>query len=83
MIDHEQTKINIEAANYAPFVTPEKFAELSGMTVNAVNSAGDEGRLPMIRRTGKRRGKRFVNMLALAQYAKEQAQENQDWKSTI
>ncbi|EGR2474330.1 hypothetical protein [Vibrio cholerae] len=74
---------NLIAANYAPFVTVERYAELTGLTVDAVQGQVKNGKLPMLRRSRKERGRNYVNMHALAIYAEEQAEQYQDWKSAI
>ncbi|NOI31897.1 hypothetical protein [Vibrio coralliilyticus] len=77
-----KTENNI-APQYAPFVTPEKYAELTGQTIDAVTGQIKNGKLPLLRRTRKERGRNYINMLALSDYAKEQAEQYQDWKSAF
>jgi len=74
---------NIITVNYAPFVTPERYAELTGQTVASVNGQIKNGKLPLVRRVRKERGRNYINMYALAEYAMEQAKQNQDWKSAF
>ncbi|WP_050920413.1 MULTISPECIES: hypothetical protein [Vibrio harveyi group] len=83
MIDHSEQSGNNTGKQYAPFVTPEKYAELAGFTVDAVKCQVQTGKLPVIRRDGGRRGRTLINMKALEQYAIEQAQEFNDWKAAI
>ncbi|MFC1507604.1 Cox family DNA-binding protein [Pseudomonadota bacterium] len=68
---------------YAPFVTLEKFADLVGLTLDAVKGQVKNGKLPVMHRDGARRGRVFINMLALEEYAEEQAQEYTNWKAAI
>lgn len=72
-----------QASNYSPWVTPEKYSELSGLTLNAVKCAVSEGRLPVMRRDGIRRGRTYINMRALEAYALEQADAHQEWKAAM
>ncbi|MGR5093751.1 hypothetical protein ACPV5O_11480 [Vibrio maritimus] len=83
MIDHNEVSLNSSVKQYAPFVTPEKYAELAGYTVDAVKCQVQTGKLPVIRREGGRRGRTLINMKALEEYAHEQAQEFTDWKAAI
>ncbi|NOJ20036.1 hypothetical protein [Vibrio jasicida] len=83
MIDHYEALEKGSIKQYAPFVTPEKYAELAGFTVDAVKCQVQTGKLPVIRRDGGRRGRTLINMKALEQYAIEQAQEFIDWKAAI
>ncbi len=41
---------NIESVSYAPFVTPEKYAEITGFTVEAVKNQVQRGKLPVLKR---------------------------------
>jgi hypothetical protein len=83
MIDHNEVLRKDPKHQYAPFVTPEKYAELAGFTVDAVKCQVQTGKLPVIRREGGRRGRTLINMKALEEYAQEQAQEFTDWKAAI
>lgn len=83
MLDHNEQSGNNIDKQYAPFVTPEKYAELAGFTVDAVKCQVQTGKLPVIRREGGRRGRTLINMKALEEYAQEQAQEYTDWKAAI
>lgn len=83
MINHDDALLNLKSNNYAPLVTPEKYAELAGLTVKAVTSAAQEGRLPVLKRAGGRRGRIFINMKALEEFAQQQAQTFTDWQSAI
>ncbi|PMM25597.1 hypothetical protein BCT58_09340 [Vibrio lentus] len=83
MIGHLMELENIITVNYAPFVTPEKYAELTGQTVAAVNGQIKGGKLPLLRRERKERGRNYINMHALAVYAEEQSDQYQDWKAAI
>ncbi|HHP0471517.1 hypothetical protein LCE44_26275 [Vibrio harveyi] len=83
MIEHYEALEKDSNKQYAPFVTPEKYAELAGFTVDAVKCQVQTGKLPVIRRDGGRRGRTLINMKALEQYAVEQAQEFTDWKAAI
>ena len=69
--------------NYAPFVTPEKYAQLVGLTVEAVKCQVQAGKLPVLKRDSTKRGRTLINMVALQRYAEEQAEEFEDWKSNI
>jgi hypothetical protein len=82
MIGHNESLSTLNP-HYSPFVTPEKYAELSGLTVNAVVNAIQTGKLPVIKRENGRRGRSYINMRALEQYALEQAEQYQDWKYSI
>jgi hypothetical protein len=82
MIGHNES-LSTVITHYSPFVTPEKYAEMSGLSVNAVVNAIQTGKLPVIRRENGRRGRSYINMRALEQYALEQAEENQHWKNSI
>ncbi|NOH55873.1 hypothetical protein F0266_23390 [Vibrio coralliilyticus] len=83
MIGHNEGLENNVKQNYAPFVTPEKYAELTGYTLDAVKCQVQTGKLPTIHRSGGRRGRTLINMKALEDYALEQAQEFTDWKAAI
>ena len=83
MIDNAETLINIQKQSYSPLVTPEKYAELSGLSLNAVKSAIQEGRLPVIYRANGRRGRNYINMKSIEEFAKEQAANHQYWKELI
>lgn len=83
MIEHYKESEGVIKGNYAPFVTIEKFADLAGLTLDAVKGQVKNGKLPVMQRTGIRRGRVFINMLALEEYAEEQAKEYKNWKSSI
>ncbi|NOI31741.1 hypothetical protein [Vibrio coralliilyticus] len=83
MIEHMNSLENVSKTNYAPFVTPEKYAELTGYTLDAVKCQVQTGKLPTIHRSGGRRGRTLINMKALEDYALEQAKEFTDWKAAI
>ncbi len=83
MLDHYEEQLKATKGNYAPFVTPEKYAELTGQTVAAVNGQIKNGKLPLLRRERKERGRNYINMHALAVFAEEQAERYQDWKHAI
>jgi len=75
---------NIESVNYAPFVTPEKYAEMTGFTVEAVKIQVQRGKLPTLKRVATNDSRRtLINMRALEELALEQAHAHQDWKSVI
>ncbi|MCL9782100.1 regulatory phage cox family protein [Vibrio sp. S4M6] len=83
MIDHNDASGNKSFNHYAPFVTPEKYAELAGFSVDAVKCQVQNGKLPVIQREGGRRGRILINMKALEEFAEEQAQEFTHWKAAI
>lgn len=83
MINHDEASLNIPTHNYSPLVTPEKYAELSGLSLNAVKSAIQEGRLPVIHRANGRRGRSYINMKSIEEFASEQAKLHQYWKELI
>ncbi|MGF1874885.1 regulatory phage cox family protein [Photobacterium frigidiphilum] len=83
MIEHYKESEGVVKGNYAPFVTIEKFAELVGLSLDAVKGQVKNGKLPVMQRVGLRRGRVFINMLALEKYANEQAKEHTNWKSSI
>lgn len=83
MIGHNEATRNIINQQYAPFVTIEKFADLAGLTLDAVKGQVKNGKLPVMHRDGIRRGRVFINMLALEEYAEEQAKEHTNWKAAI
>lgn len=74
---------NINGVQYAPFVTTEKYAELAGLSIDAVKGQIKNGKLPMLKRDRKERGRNYINMHSLAKYADEQSEKHQDWKSAI
>ncbi|WP_456296836.1 hypothetical protein M1D72_10445 [Vibrio sp. AK197] len=83
MLNHSESLLNSLNTAYSPLVTPEKYSELSGLSLNAVKCAIQEGRLPVVRRENGRRGRSYINMRALEQFALEQASEFEDWKAAI
>lgn len=83
MINNDEHLINHHKQSYSPLVTPEKYAELSGLSLNAVKSAIQEGRLPVIHRANGRRGRSYINMKSIEEFAKEQAANHQHWKELI
>lgn len=74
---------NINGQLFAPFVTPEKYSDLAGLSLDAVKGMVKNGKLPVIHRSNGRKGRIFINMVALKTYADELAQEHQNWKSAI
>ncbi|MBD1572056.1 hypothetical protein HC725_02025 [Vibrio sp. S17_S38] len=83
MINNNETYLNSINVSYAPFVTPEKYAELTGLTEVAVENMVTLGKLPVLRRESGKRGRNFINMKALEIYAEEQAERHEHWKSAI
>ncbi|KDM89721.1 hypothetical protein EA58_21175 [Photobacterium galatheae] len=54
-------------APLCPFVTVQKFSEISGITIGQVNKMIHEGRLPIRPKTpGKPKEKPLINMVALS-----------------
>ncbi|MEF1171944.1 hypothetical protein [Vibrio sinaloensis] len=75
---------NIESVSYAPFVTPEKYAEITGFTVEAVKNQVQRGKLPVLKRSSLNESRRtLINMRALELFALEQAEQHQDWKAAM
>lgn len=60
-----------------PIVSAEQFAADNGMTKTAVNAQMDSGILPVYQ--VKKRGSRYINLVALAERCKELA-EDFPWK---
>ncbi|KJY81205.1 helix-turn-helix domain-containing protein [Vibrio nigripulchritudo] len=83
MINHNQPLSTLDSKNYAPFVTCEKYAELTGFSLNAVKNMCDLGKLPVLKRESGKRGRILINMRALEEYAQEQALSNEHWKAAI
>ncbi|WP_299136781.1 hypothetical protein [uncultured Vibrio sp.] len=84
MLGHKQTEMNDVNGFYGSFVTPEKYAELTGLSVDAVRMQIKRGQLPLLKRessSGRRRV--FINMRAIDQLADEQAAKYQDWRAAI
>lgn len=74
---------SIPARPYAPFVTQDMYAELTGQTLDAVKGQVKSGKLPVLKRENAVRGKVFINMVSIEQAALEQAEKYQDWKAAI
>ncbi|MGR5390300.1 hypothetical protein [Vibrio crassostreae] len=69
---------------YGSFVTPEKFAEITGLTLDAVRMQIKRGKLPILKRESSSDARRvFINMRAIDLLAEEQAAKYQDWRSAI
>lgn len=83
MINHSEQYLNDKTYAYAPFVTPEKYAELTGLTKDAVTNMVSLGKLPILKRASGMRGRSLINMKALEIYAAEQAEQHEHWKSSI
>ncbi len=84
MLEHKNKSGNVIGGHFAPFVTPEKYAELTGFTVEAVKNQVQRGKLPTLKRPSSSDSRRtLINMLALELFAMEQADNYQDWKAAI
>lgn len=83
MIGHNSASENNINQQYAPFVTPEKYSDLAGLSLDAVKGMVKNGKLPVIHRQQGRKGRIFINMVALKAYADELAQDHQEWKAAI
>jgi hypothetical protein len=84
MLEHKSESRNVSSNQFAPFVTPEKYAELTGFTLEAVKIQVQRGKLPTLKRDATNDSRRtLINMRALEELALEQAQAYQDWKSVI
>lgn len=83
MINHNEEYLNANGHAYAPFVTPEKYAELTGFTKDAVTNMVTLGKLPVLKRESGMRGRTLINMKALEMYAAEQAEKHEHWKAAI
>ncbi len=84
MIGHKQTEMNNTNGFYGSFVTPEKYADLTGLSLNAVRMQIKRGQLPLLKRESSSDARRvFINMRAIDQLAEEQADQYQDWKAAI
>lgn len=84
MIGHKQTEMNEVNGFYGSFVTPEKYADLTGLSLNAVRMQIKRGQLPLLKRETSSDARRvFINMRAIELLAEEQAAKYQDWRSSI
>ncbi|EFP97454.1 hypothetical protein [Vibrio caribbeanicus] len=84
MIGHKQTELNGVNRFYGSFVTVEKYAELTGFSIAAVRMQVKRGQLPLLKRENSSDARRvLINMRAIDQLAKEQADRYQDWKAAI
>ncbi|CAK1885383.1 hypothetical protein [Vibrio crassostreae] len=84
MIGYKQTEMNEANGFYGSFVTPEKYADLTGLSLNAVRMQIKRGQLPLLKRETSSDARRvFINMRAIDQLAEEQASKYQDWRSAI
>lgn len=84
MIGHKQTEMNEVSGFYGSFVTPEKYADLTGLSLNAVRMQIKRGQLPLLKRETSSDARRvFINMRAIELLAEEQAAKYQDWRSAI
>ncbi|MEZ9073142.1 hypothetical protein AB4086_17280 [Vibrio splendidus] len=84
MIGHKQTEMNEVNGFYGSFVTPEKYADLTGLSLNAVRMQIKRGQLPLLKRETSSDARRvFINMRAIELLAEEQAAKYQDWRSAI
>ncbi|MGF1704139.1 regulatory phage cox family protein [Photobacterium makurazakiensis] len=65
----ESTSI-VFTAPLSPFVTVQKFSEITGITLGQVNKMLHDGKLPIRRKTpGKPKEKPLINMVALMKEA--------------
>ncbi|CAK1836744.1 hypothetical protein [Vibrio sp. 10N.222.55.B11] len=84
MVGHKQTEMNEVNGFYGSFVTPEKYADLTGLSLNAVRMQVKRGQLPLLKRESSSDARRvLINMRAIDQLAEEQASKYQDWRSAI
>ncbi|CAK1788181.1 DNA-binding protein [Vibrio crassostreae] len=84
MIGYKQTEMNEANGFYGSFVTPEKYADLTGLSLNAVRMQIKRGQLPLLKRETSSDARRvFINMRAIELLAEEQAAKYQDWRSAI
>ncbi|MDA0130485.1 hypothetical protein OH458_20695 [Vibrio sp. MarTm2] len=84
MLEHKNKSGNVTNNHFAPFVTPEKYAELTGFTVEAVKNQVQRGKLPVLKRSSVNDSRRtLINMRALELFALEQAEQHQDWKAAM
>jgi len=65
MINHNDSYLYQSNKNYAPFVTCEKYAELTGFTLKAVKNMAELGKLPLLKRDSGKRGRILINMRTL------------------
>ncbi|MEZ9414073.1 hypothetical protein AB4189_07700 [Vibrio sp. 10N.286.49.E1] len=84
MVGHKQTEMNGVNGFYGAFVTPEKYADLTGLSLNAVRMQIKRGQLPLLKRESSSDARRiFINMRAIDQLAEEQAAECINWRSAF
>ena len=86
MENQQVQQIVIQPADFAPFVTPERYAELTGLTIPAVKTMIVRGKLPTLHRDAPRKvggARTFINMIALRELAKEQAELYKEWQASI
>ncbi|MEZ8503447.1 hypothetical protein BCS71_24360 [Vibrio lentus] len=80
----ENTNQTTPSNAYGSFVTPEKFSEITGLSLDAVRMQIKRGKLPLLKRESSSDARRiFINMRAIDQLAEEQAAKYQDWRSAI
>ncbi|WP_050582050.1 hypothetical protein [Vibrio harveyi] len=83
-MNNANTNQTMTSNAYGSFVTPEKFAEITGLSLDAVRMQIKRGKLPLLKRESSSDARRvFINMRAIEQLAEEQAAKYQDWKAAI